>query len=79
MTKTEERVLRNVIRRLKCEPIKNWGGVPGNTQQGESDEVRNALRGDAAIYLDTWVIPALELLLPGDRRDPALAQRLSGR
>ena len=74
MTKTEQQVIENVIKRLRCETHK----LPDGTErQRESDEVRAALTGDAKLFLDTWVIGALELLLPGESRNPELALRLS--
>ncbi len=63
MTKTEEATIRNVIESLRGERA--------------SPEVKEALTGPAKLYLETWVIAALELLLPGPRRDPKLARRLS--
>lgn len=79
LTKAEQQIIENVIARLRCTPIHNWGGIPGNTQHGEADEVRAALTGPAKLYLDTWVIMVLELMLPGEFRDPALGARLSSR
>lgn len=64
MSKAEEQTIRNVIQRLKGE--------------GASQEVKAALTGPAAIYLNTWVIGALECLLP-ESRDLRLAVQLSGR
>lgn len=79
LTKTEQQTIENVIARLRCDPIKNWGGT-GEDHPGESDEVRAALTDPRVKrYLDTWVTGALALLLPGERRDPELARRLSGR
>ncbi len=68
MTKTEELVLRNVIARLQCKPMPNG-------RHRETEEVREALTETAGLYLDTWVIAALERLLP-ESRDPVLALRL---
>lgn len=62
MTDTEQRVIRNVIRRLQGEHA--------------APEVTAALTGPAGLYLQTWVIPALEALLP-ERRDVRLAQDLT--
>lgn len=70
LSKTEQQVIENLIKKLKCQPHPSG-------QPREADHVREALRGPAALYLDTWVIPALELLLPGDKRSPELALRLS--
>lgn len=77
LTKTEAETIQNVINRLRCTPIQNFHSIPGNTQHRESDEVRAALTGPAKIYLDTWVIGALVRLLPGEKRDPDTARRLS--
>jgi hypothetical protein len=52
-SKTEQRVLRNVIRKLG----------PDAQVSGEGREHLKALR----IYLDTWVIAPLELLAKEDR------------
>jgi hypothetical protein len=62
MTKSEEKVLRNIVRRLKGEHA--------------AEHVRAALTGPARIYLETWVIPALEHLLP-EKRDVKLALDLT--
>ena len=73
MTKTEVATIQAVINRLRCEPFR----LPdGRVRKGESDEVHRALTGPARFYLETWVIGALELLLPGDDRDPAAALRI---
>ena len=58
------------------EPVRH---PDGSMHRGEGDEVYNALKGGARLYLDTWVIPALEMILPGEGRDVDLARRLSGR
>jgi hypothetical protein len=68
MTKTEELVIRNVIARLQCKPMSNG-------HHRETEDVREALIETAGLYLDTWVIAALERLLP-ESRDPVLALRL---
>lgn len=68
MTKTEQEVIRGVVRKLRGEHA--------------VDEVRDALTGVCGTYLESWVIPALELLLPegtsrsGEKRDPKLAKDL---
>lgn len=64
MTKAEIDTIQNVIARLKAEGR-------------EADEVKEALHGPARLWFETWVIGPLELLLPGDGRDPKLALRLS--
>jgi hypothetical protein len=55
MNPTEKRALRNCIRRLRPEP------------QTASAKVVEALNGPARIYLDTWVLGVLELLVKDDR------------
>jgi hypothetical protein len=73
LSKTEERVIREIIARLECQPK----SVNGEPFPRESDEVRAALTGShAKIYLDTWVIAPMKLLLP-ESRNPSLAERLA--
>jgi hypothetical protein len=70
MTKGEQETIANVIRRLK-------GGRDGNTPSS-SDEITAMLNNhQMRIWLDTWVIGALECLQPGESRDVDLAVRLS--
>lgn len=88
MTKTELRALRNVIRRLREE---NCGCSPDTTFNATTreivrlaDTIRGGDHGSATveivsrIYLDTWIIPALELLLDTPDRNPQLAADLAG-
>lgn len=72
MSNSEKQVIRNVIKRLRCEPHDN--GFPR-----EADRVREALTGDAKLYLETWVTGALVCLLDDepDQRDVKLALSLS--
>lgn len=61
---TEETVIRNVIAKLRG-------------QSKTSDDVHEALTtGTAKCFLDSWVVGALECLLP-EGRDPQLALSLS--
>lgn len=77
LTKTEAKTIKNVIDRLRCEPVR-W--QDGTVHPGESDKVRAALTDPSVkLYLDTWVTGALALLLPGESRNPDLARQLSGR
>jgi hypothetical protein len=55
MNPTEKRAIRKVIKRLRPEA--------GDA----SAKVVEALRGPASLYLDTWVIGVLELLVKDDR------------
>ena len=73
MSKSEQEVICNVIKRLRCTPRDS-----GNHR--EAKEVRNALRSYyARLYLDAWVIGALECLLDSDEcpRNIKLALLLS--
>lgn len=69
MNKSEEQTIRNVIDALRCKPRPDGSA-------GEAEEVREALRGPARLYLETWVIGALECLLP-EQRDLKLALAMS--
>lgn len=53
MTKGEEQVIRQVIAKLR----------PTHA----SAQIQQALTVDAKLYLETWVIPGLEWLLPEAR------------
>ena len=63
MGKTEREVLRNVVRLLRGE--------------NSSEEVAAALTGPAGLYLESWVIPALEILAGDKARDLKLALSLT--
>ena len=63
MGKAEHAVLRNVVRRLRGE--------------NSAPEVNAALTGPARLYLETWVIPALEILSGDAPRDLRLALDLT--
>lgn len=56
ISNSEAQVIRNVISKLR-----------GHERQ--SEEVRAALTGPARLYLQSWIIPALELLLPEERAE----------
>lgn len=87
MTKTEERAIRNVIARLSkpecgCSPDTTF-----NATTREIVRLRDEMPDECGtrrveivsrIYLDTWIIPALALLLPGAERNPELAADLAG-
>lgn len=77
MTKKEQEAIQNVIDRLSSQ---NCGCHNGMGTEKLVAEV-NAKRIEAVsrLYLDSWVIPALRLLLPGEDRNVDLACRLSGR
>ena len=89
MTQTEEAAIRNVILRLK---EANCGCSPDTTFNPATREIVRIAdnireQGDSTrtveivsrLYLDTWIVPALELLLPGNERNPELARDLAAR
>lgn len=69
MTAGEIEVLRNVIARLKKPDCGCSVGYIHNEQAKAMDLVRSELNAEIVgrLYLNTWVIPALELLLPEKR------------
>lgn len=69
LSRTEAKIIRNTIGRLRC-------AVRPDGSHREADTVRAALRGPAAIYVDTWIIGALECLLD-EARDLELGESLS--
>lgn len=71
MTKTEIAVIQNTIRRLRA----GRDGAPVRL----SDEIAAALLDpQMRIWLDSWVIGPLELLLPGQERNLNLAKKIAG-
>lgn len=76
LTKQEQTVIRNLIRRLKAP---NCGCSHITAQSDEiADLNARGLEVPSRIYLDSWVIPGLEMLLP-ESRNVDLAERLTGR
>ena len=74
LTKTEAATIHNVIKRLKKPNCGCSNGIGTEAiVKAVNDEGIEAV---SRIYLDTWVIPALELLI-GENRDPKLAEDLS--
>lgn len=84
MTKQEEQTIRNIIARLE-KP--NCGAAMSgtfNTDLGKLLEIAETLRGNVShevevvsrIYLDTWVLPPLKMLLP-ESHNPRLAKSMS--
>lgn len=77
MTKKEQEVLSNIIERLSAP---NCGCHNGFwTEKIVAELNARGIEAVSRLYLDTWVIPALRMLLPGEDRDIDLACRLSGR
>lgn len=75
LTQDERATIENLIKRLTSP---NCGC---HNQIGTEELVKLAnekgIEAVSRIYLDTWVIPALKLLLPGEKRNPKLARSLS--
>lgn len=67
MNKSEQEVIRNVIKRIS--------GEAGTTAEYVQDRLTDPR---VRLYLKTWVVGALECLLP-ESRDLELAKVLSGR
>lgn len=76
LTKQEQTVIRNLLRRLKAP---NCGCSHFGEAEATAAELNaRGLEVPSRIYLDTWVIPGLEMLLP-ESRNVDLAERLTGR
>jgi hypothetical protein len=77
MNKTEIATIKNVITRLK----KPNCGCSNGMNSGEIVKAANEMGIEAVsrIYLDTWIIPALELLIAEGRttRDLQLARDIA--
>ena len=77
MTKTEQLVIQAIIKRLQSP---NCGCSHSGKAEGLALAANvQGLEVVSRVYLESWVIPALEMLLPGDGRNPELAKRLSVR
>jgi len=85
MNKTEIAVIANIVAKLKEANLgcSHAGYVEArvaelNTRSdGKPREDGMRLEVASRLYLDTWIVPALEMLLPGEGRDLDLAKRLS--
>ena len=78
MTKTEQLVIQLIVARLKAPNC----GCAHSSIDG-TDEIAAAanaagIEAVSRLYLETWIVPALEMLLPGDGRNPELARQLAG-
>lgn len=83
LSKTEQRVIQHIINRLKEENLGSAGYHPEQLElmkmlNSWEDQLgrRKQIECVSRIYLDSWIIPALEHLLPGPDRDPELAEKL---
>lgn len=65
MTKAEIETIQNIIYRLKQPRC----GASVGTMEFDYEK--------AKLYVNTWLAGPLELLLPGEGRDPNLAARMS--
>lgn len=75
MNKTEMATIENVIRRLK-EP-RCGSAEPFPDEHKKREYQVPGYEGVSRIYLNTWIIPALELLLSDNKHDKELARDLS--
>ena len=82
MTQTEIETIQNIIDRLSqpncgcCNGMGTEKIVEAANKFGGGEHFTR-MEVVSRLYLDSWVIPALMLLLPGDRRNPQLANKLS--
>ena len=75
MTKIEIQTLQNVIRRLE-KP--NCGCSNDFLLKALVEQCNaNGIEAASRLYLNTWVIPALKMLLPGEHYNPELARSFS--
>lgn len=65
MTKTEIAALQNLLDRLRSPRL---GAAEGYCEGVDDSQSR--------LYLQSWIIGPLELLLPGPDRNPDLARRM---
>lgn len=75
MTKGEIETIRNIIARLKKPNCGCSNGIGLESIVAAANA--KGIEAPSRLYLDTWVIGALECLLPGEGRDVDLAARLS--
>lgn len=79
LSKTERAIITNVRNRLTWDRA-NFGGADGRGQLGSS-QLDALVKERTRIYLDSWIIPALNLMLDEDstnrRKDLDLAIRLT--
>lgn len=77
MTKKELEVISNIIERLSAPNCGCHNGF--ETEKIVAEVNAKGIEAVSRLYLDTWVIPALRLLMPGEGRNVDLACRLSER
>lgn len=77
MTKKEQKTIRNIIDRLSS-PNCGYHNRLG-TEKIVAEVNAKEIEAVSRLYLDSWVIPALRMLLPGEDRNVDLACSLSSR
>lgn len=75
MTKTGQDALRRLIKRLESPSL---GGVYRHIHEG-IPKLPEGLEPVSRVYVGTWLIGPLKLLLDGPDRDPALARTMLDR
>lgn len=77
MTRKEQEVVSNIIERLSAPNCGCHNRMGTETIVAEANA--KGIEAVSRLYLESWVIPALRMLLPGEGRNVDLACRLSGR
>lgn len=77
ITRKEQETIQNIIDRLSSPNCGCHNGM--GTGQLVAEANAKGIEAVSRLYLDSWVIPALRLLLPGEERNVDLAYRLSER
>jgi hypothetical protein len=77
MTGKEQKTIQNIIDRLSSPNCGCHNGI--GTEKLVAEVNTKGIEAVSRLYLDSWVIPALRLLMPGVDRNIDLANRLSAR
>lgn len=77
MTRKEQETIQNIIDRLSSPNCGCHNGI--GTEKLVAEVNAKGIEAVSRLYLESWVIPALRLLLPGEDRNVDLAYRLSRR
>lgn len=77
LTMREQEAIQNVIDRLSSPNCGCHNGLW--TEKLVEEANAKGIEAVSRLYLESWVIPALKLLLPGESRNVDLACRLSRR
>jgi len=78
MTRDEEQTIRNLVARLSAPNLDCHFGPGPDTERRIAEMNANGIECVSRIYLDSWIVPALQHLLP-ESRNTRLARDLSGK